>query len=105
MRNIIISALALIALTCCCCSLEPISISQDSGISILANVTSNPDNLSETNSSINQSQSNQMATESSDQSGSSKSDLWSWGTIPAGYELNKNGTLTKLTDEEWKPSI
>ena len=105
MRNIIISALALIALTCSSYSLEPISISQDSGMSILANVTSSPDNLSETNSSINQSQTNQIATESNSQSGSSKSDLWSWGTIPDGYELNKNGTLTKLTDEEWKPSI
>jgi len=101
MRSIAISILALIALTCSCSSQEPISISQESGMAILANVSDNQDNSSEMNSSINQSSSNQTAIAGS----SSKSDLWSWGNIPEGYELNKNGTLTKMTDEEWKPSI
>jgi hypothetical protein len=105
MKTIIISVLALIALTCSCSSLEPISISQDSSMSILSNITENQDNSSVMNSSINQSLNNQTATENISRSSSSKSDLWSWGTIPEGYELNKNGTLTKLTDEEWKPSI
>lgn len=101
MRIISISILALIALTFSCSSLEPISISQDSGMSILANVSDNQDNSTGINSSINQSSSNQTAIAGS----SSKSDLWSWGTIPEGYTLNKNGTLTKMADEEWKPSI
>jgi hypothetical protein len=101
----IILVLALIAFISCCSSLEPISISQDSGMSILANVTGVQGNSSGINDSINQSLNNQTATESNVQSSSSKSDLWSWGDIPEGYVLNKNGTLTKLANEEWAPSI
>jgi hypothetical protein len=84
-----------------CSSLEPVSINQDTGMSVLASITPNSTNQSDTNSSINQSLNNQTQTDRKN----SGTGLWSWGTIPAGYELNKNGTLTKLANEEWKPSI
>lgn len=70
-------------------------------MSVLASITPNSTNLSDANSSINQSLNNQTKINSS----KSGTGLWSWGTIPAGYVLDKNGTLTRLTDEEWKPSI
>ncbi|MCK9442241.1 MAG: hypothetical protein M0Q13_12585 [Methanothrix sp.] len=101
MRYIIISALVLFALVYSSCSQEPVSINQETGMSILANITPNSTNQSDTNRSINQSLNNQTEIDRSN----SGTGLWSWGKIPAGYELNKNGTLTKMADEEWKPSI
>ncbi len=102
MRYLIISALILLALACSSQSLEAIKINQESGMTILANFTSYPVNQSE-NATIAQNQSNQTITNSSDNN--APTSLWSWGKIPIGYELNKNGTLTKLADEQWKPSI
>ena len=102
MRYLIISALILLALACSSQSLEAIKINQESGMTILANFTSYPVNQSE-NATITQNQSNQTMTNSSNNN--APTSLWSWGKIPIGYELNKNGTLTKLADEQWKPSI
>jgi len=97
-----ISVLVLFALACSSQSLETIMINQESGMTILANFTSYPVNQSE-NATITQNQSNQTMTNSSNNN--APTSLWSWGKIPIGYELNKNGTLTKLADEQWKPSI
>ena len=102
MRKLIISALILIALACSSQSLEPIKISQESGMTILANFTSSSANQSE-NATITQNQTNQTQTNNS--TNDATTGLWSWGKIPIGYELNKNGTLTKLADQQWKPSI
>lgn len=101
MRNIIISTLVLFAMVYSCFSLEPVSINQETGMSVLASITPNSTNQSDTNSSINQSLNNQTQTDLNN----SGTGLWSWGKIPVGYELSKNGTLTKLVNEEWKPSI
>jgi hypothetical protein len=103
MRRFIISALILFALACSSQSLEPIKIDQESGMTILANFTSNSANQSNMNATINQTQSNQTQTDGS--TNNAPANLWSWGKIPIGYELNKNGTLTKVADEQWKPSI
>jgi len=102
MRKLIISALILFALACSCQSLEPIKISQESGMTILANFTSSSANQSE-NATITQNQTNQTQTNNS--TNDATTGLWSWGKIPIGYELNKNGSLTKLADQQWKPSI
>jgi hypothetical protein len=99
MRYLIISALILFALACSSQSLEAIKINQENGMTILANFTNNSANQSE-NATITQ---NQTKTNSSNNN--APTSLWSWGKIPIGYELNKNGTLTKLADEQWKPSI
>jgi hypothetical protein len=101
MRNLIIPALILLALVYGCQSLEVINISQESGMSILANITPAPVNQSEVNATLNQT--NQTQTNNS--ANYAASGLWSWGKVPIGYELNKNGSLTKLADQEWKPSI
>jgi len=102
MRILIISALILFALACSSQSLEAIKINQESGMTILANFTNNSANQSE-NATINQTQINQTQTDGS--TNNAPGNLWSWGKIPIGYELNKNGTLTKLADEQWKPGI
>jgi hypothetical protein len=104
MRNLMIPALILFALAYSCQSLEPIKISQESGMSILANITPAPANQSEINATLNQT--NQTQTNNSTNSTDfAASGLWSWGKIPEGYELNENGSLIKMADEEWKPSI
>lgn len=103
MRILIISALILFALACSSQSLEAIKIDQESGMTILAKFTNNSANQSDMNATINQTQTNLTQTEGSDNN--APASLWSWGKIPIGYELNKNGTLTKLADEQWKPSI
>ncbi len=54
MRNLMIPALILFALAYSCQSLEPIKISQESGMSILANITPAPANQSEINATLNQ---------------------------------------------------
>ena len=102
MRNLIISALILLALVCNSQSLEAIKISQESGMTILANFSSHSTNQSE-NATLPQNQTNQ--TETNNSNNDAATGLWSWGKIPLGYELNKNGSLTKMGDEQWKPSI
>ncbi len=102
MRNLIISALILFALACSSQSLEAVKIDQENGMTILANFSSDSANQSE-NATIAQNQTNQTDTNRSNNN--APTSLWSWGKIPIGYELNKNGTLTKMADEQWKPSI
>jgi uncharacterized protein YcfL len=94
MKNLIISILILFMLVCSCQSLQTVDTSKDSGMAILESITGNSGNQSNTSANSTQNQTKQIG-----------SDLWSWGKIPIGYELEKNGTLTRLTDEEWKPSL
>lgn len=103
MKNLIISTLILYTLVCSCTSLQAVNISRESGMAILANVSDN---------SGNQSGSNFNITENTIILGrinisidNASANLWNWGKIPMGYELNKNGTLTELADQEWKPGI
>ena len=103
MKNLIISVLILFALACICQSMESINISRESGMSILANFSSDSVNQSEIKVNATQNQTNQKQTNISTDHASSG--LWSWGKIPIGYELNKNGSLIKLADQDWKPSI
>ncbi|MDQ1260993.1 MAG: hypothetical protein QG575_174 [Euryarchaeota archaeon] len=103
MRNSIISALILLALACSSQSLQAIMINQENGMTILANFTNSSANQSDMNATINETANNQTPTGSI--ANDARTSLWSWGKIPLGYELNKNGTLTKLADEQWKPGI
>lgn len=100
MRLFIILALILFALACSSQSQEAIKISQERGMTILANISDNAANQSEINATIIQNQ-----TQANDSAIDAASGLWSWGKIPIGYELNKNGSLTKSPNEDWKPSI
>jgi hypothetical protein len=103
MRYLIVSSLIILALACSSQSLEAIMISQENGMTILANFTNSSANQSDLNATINETANNQTSTDSS--ANNAKTSLWGWGKIPIGYELDKNGTLIKLADEEWKPSI
>jgi hypothetical protein len=103
MRNLIISSLIILALACSSQSLAVVMISQENGMTILANFTNNSANQSDMNATINETANNQ--TPANSRPSDAKSSLWDWGKIPIGYELNKNGTLTKVADEQWKPSI
>ncbi|MCU0637288.1 MAG: hypothetical protein MUE87_01500 [Methanothrix sp.] len=103
MRRFIISALILFAIGTSCQSIEPIVISQERGMAVLANLSDIPANQSDLNESVSMNMTNR--TEGSSQINQTQAVLWSWGKIPIGYELNENGTLTRLTDPEWKPSI
>jgi hypothetical protein len=103
MRYLIISSLIILALACSSQSLEAVMISQENGMTILANFTNNSANQSDLNATINETANNQTSTDSS--ANNAKTNLWGWGKVPIGYELDKNGTLIRLADEEWKPSI
>ena len=98
MKILIISILILFTLVCGCRSLQSVDTSKDSGMAILESITGNSGNQSND-------QSNASANSTQNQTRQPGSDLWGWGKIPIGYELEKNGTLTRLTDEEWKPSL
>ena len=102
MKNHKISTLILFTLVSGCQSLQAVNIDRESSMAILANISSNSGNQSEINSNITINQT-QMHTNIS--INETAANLWSWGKIPMGYGLNKNGTLTKLGDQEWKPSI
>jgi hypothetical protein len=101
---------ALVILTGICISLEPIVISQDRGIAVLAGLSDVPANDSGQNATVvNLSKQNltdqNLSSRDESRFNQTGAGLWSWGTIPEGYELNENGTLTRLTSDQWKPSI
>ncbi|RQW79906.1 MAG: hypothetical protein EHM14_06905 [Methanothrix sp.] len=104
MKNFIISILILFMLVCSCQSLQTVDTSKDSGMAILARITGNSGNQSNT-SANNTSANKTSANSTQNQTKQPGSDLWSWGRIPIGYKLEKNGNLTRLADEEWKPSL
>ncbi len=102
MRSSVFIALAVLALASVMLSTGTVDITRDSGMSLLANLTNESGNQSQ-NATQN------ATTASEDQAAStgssSSSALWSWGTIPIGYDLDENGTLIKLDSTEWSPSI
>jgi hypothetical protein len=83
-----------------CQALNTVNISQESGMSILASFSDNASNQSALQNSSLQNQTN-LTHDLSKGSG----DLWSWGKIPIGYEVDKNGSLVKMADQQWNPSI
>ena len=101
MRNFIISVLILMAIAISCQALNPVNISQESGMSILASISANS-----SNTSVLQNNSTQTQTDLTGNPGNKVAGgLWSWGKIPIGYGVNGNGSLIKLSDQEWSPSI
>ena len=105
MRSLLIWFFILIALTGICHSLEPIVISQERGLSVLANLSDIPASQPGRNATVLNLSDQNPSNQSESHSNQTSSGLWSWGKIPEGYELNENGTLTRLTSDEWKPSI
>ena len=70
-------------------------------MAILASLNAYSSDLLALQNNSTQNQTNQTGNFSKDAAGG----LWSWGKIPIGYEVNKNGNLIKLADQVWNPSI
>jgi hypothetical protein len=105
MKMFVILFSALISLTGICISLEPIVISQDRGMAVLASLSDVPDNRSGQNATVVNLSDQNLSSQDESRFNQTPSGLWSWGKVPEGYELNENGTLTRLTSDQWKPSI
>jgi hypothetical protein len=101
MNNFIVLGLILFVLALNCQSVEPLQIGRDTGMTVLARLSDNSSNQSITNVMSLPNQTSQTIRFSAGDG----SDLWSWGTIPIGYGLNKSGILIRLSDQEWVPSI
>ncbi len=100
MKYLIISILLLFALPDCNQSLQAINISQENNTTILTNVSCNLTNQSNICINATQNQTNEMLTINS--TDMSATNLWYEGKIPKGYELDKYGTVTELTDQKRK---
>jgi hypothetical protein len=90
MRNLLICSLILLALALICEASEPLQLNGSKGQAILNQITVQSNDTSTNNTSTNI---------------LANADLWNWGGIPAGYVLNKSGTLTPLNSGNWTPSI
>ena len=101
MRNLSIYCLILFNLVLNCQSVEPIHIGRDNGMTILEKLTINSSDQSDNNATSALNQTNQTGKFSTD----TAEGLWSWGNTPVGYALNKSGSLIRLANQEWVPSI
>jgi hypothetical protein len=96
MRNLIICTIIILALSLNCGATAPIQLSGSNGQAVLSQIAVP---VQTNNTSANSGQTNNSST---------NTNLWNWGSIPAGYTLNKSGLLTPFdyTNEgEWTPSI
>jgi hypothetical protein len=96
MKNLIISILILIMLAGSSQSFQAINISQKNNTTILTNVSCNLGNQSNISINATQNQTNEMLSINS--TDVTATNLWYMGKIPKGYELDKYGTVTGLTD-------
>jgi len=101
MRNLFISGLILFNLVLNCQSVEPIHIGRDNGMTILEKLTINSSDQSDNNATSALNQTNPTSKSSLD----AAKGLWGWGNTPIGYALNKSGSLIRLANQEWVPSI
>jgi hypothetical protein len=101
MKNFIICGLILFVLAMNCQSTEPLRIGRDTGMTVLARLSDNSSNqlITGVTDMPNQTSQNDIYFAGNDNG------LWSWGSIPIGYGLNESGVLTRLSDQEWVPSI
>ena len=83
MRNLAICGLILLAFALICEATAPVQLNGSKGQAILS----------------------QIAIPVQTNNTSRNSSLWNWGSIPAGYWLNKSGILTPIDNGNWTPSI
>ena len=107
MRRILIVMCIFFAVVCTSQSADPVPISRESGMAILANLAGSSFDLSAAQESMLQNRTFQ--TNHTNQTGNNSpladDSLWSWGRIPLGYEVSDDGTLISLAEQEWAPSI
>ncbi|VVB71280.1 Uncharacterised protein [uncultured archaeon] len=130
MERLTILTIILLALAPNCLSAEPISISRESGMAVLTSLSDNQAGTAANNTSQNMTEVININTTSTSGQPSSEpqitpdlnalpevssgpraktqkaaGDLWSWGKVPIGFEVNETGQLVRLNNDEWKPSI
>jgi len=102
MKNIILFGLIFSLAILNCLAESPMKLYGSSGKEVLENVTGVPIINQTANGTVANSTWNQTANSTMQSTGG----LWSWGSAPEGYSLNKSGKLEKNpTQEEWHPSI
>jgi hypothetical protein len=102
MKNIILFGLIFSLLALNCMAESPMKLYGSSGKEILENVTG----ITILNQTANGTIANGTWNLTANSTIQSTGGLWSWGTVPEGYSLNKSGKLDKIpSQEEWHPSI
>jgi hypothetical protein len=98
MKNLIIYGLVFFLLALNCMAVSPVQLTGSSGKAVLNSIGANNSN--------NQEAETLAGNTSNLTNNSSLDNLWSWGSIPEGYSLNKFGKLVRnSTETEWLPSI
>ncbi len=96
MKNFVIYSAVLLLLAVNCLAVSPLPLEGAAGKAILDNVT---DRMLNQTDVVNQTQN-----QTENQTGG---DLWSWGSLPAGYTLDEFGKLTRIPigEVEWLPGL
>lgn len=131
MKNLTLIVLIFVFLAANCAATDPIPTGENSGRAILEKISekalipsnnstqllnsTGPNNSTQylnstppTNSPSleDPTSTNGTTNQTSNATKKAASDLWSWGSVPPGYTIDKSGKLVKLpTTEEWLPSI
>ncbi|VVB72629.1 Uncharacterised protein [uncultured archaeon] len=97
MKNLVIYGLAFFLLAQCCMAATPVQLTGSSGKVVLNSIGAN--STSQANETVAGNATNQTGINSLE-------NLWSWGTIPEGFYLDKSGKLVRNpSDTEWNPGI
>jgi hypothetical protein len=102
MKNFVIYSAVLLLLAVNCLAVSPLPLEGAAGKAILDNTT---DRMLNQTDAVNQTgTANQTQNQSENQTGG---DLWSWGSLPAGYTLDESGKLTRIPtgEVEWLPGL
>ncbi len=88
-----------------CLAEQPVKLEGSAGKAILDSMTSKIPNPTVANQTLNQTgASNVTQNQTENQTGG---DLWSWGSLPAGFTLDSSGKLVRIPtgDVEWLPGV
>jgi hypothetical protein len=106
MKNFVIYSAVLLLLAVNCLAVSPLPLEGAVGRAILDNMTDRMLNQSDVvNQTENQTgKGNLTQNQTENQTGG---DLWSWGSLPAGYTLDETGKLTRIPtgEVEWLPGL
>ncbi len=131
MKNLILFGVIFVFLAANCAAADPIPTGENSGRAILEKISGGVSIISNNSTQLlnstgpnnstqyvnstplinspslkDSTSTNSTLNQTSNSTKKAASDLWSWGSVPPGYTIDKSGKLVKLpTTEEWLPSI